>query len=586
MRASEITTKPHLYLDMDGVQADFFSAWARLHGKERYKEIGDKQAREQSIDDLNARGAKFAEHFFKTLPPLPGGQKLIRWLNANKIPFTVLSAPLRGNEEASIAGKRYWLNKHNPGSESTAVFTDKKQLLAQRNGQPNVLVDDFKKYIQAWSEAGGIPILYRDANVDSVIAQLAEIYGVDQESQTVTEDTSPAEQFIHDVYAEYPQMWQNNHVMPFSEEEFAMFELKPSIRPNAVDVYWFQAWPQRQGIGSRAMKVLQDKAREYGVGLTLITWDKGRVSQAALTKFYKRQGFKQDVKGSRKMSWDPQSVKESKETRQTLLDQHFEFPQQGQYGYRTGYQGRGVLEVADGHTGKIINLGEFGTFDDEYKPNQKWLRIVFTNPNMDDNAWDELEDMLWSDNQVDEDFADGEENKSVTIHTNPNYRGATIGAGVKEQLPVTKMPIDELYMWENDKTLRIKAVRDWVKNTLIPKLQDKGRLMPMIVWNRKGKYFVIDGNHRFLAYKAAGFKGDVPVKVVPQEMIAINNKVLEPVDENFADGKKPGRKGLAKRVGVDCKQPVTKLRSIAKNSTGERQRMAHWCANMKSGRKK
>ena len=55
--------------------------------------------------------------------------------------------------------------------------------------------------------------------------------------------------------------------------------------------------------------------------------------------------------------------------------------------------------------------------------------------------------------------------------------------------------------------------------------------------------------------------------------------------ENFADGKKPGRKGLAKRVGVNCKQPVSKLRSIAKNSSGERQRMAHWCANMKSGRK-
>ncbi len=28
--------------------------------------------------------------------------------------------------------------------------------------------------------------------------------------------------------------------------------------------------------------------------------------------------------------------------------------------------------------------------------------------------------------------------------------------------------------------------------------------------------------------------------------------------ENFADGKKPGRKGLAKRVGVNCKQPVGK----------------------------
>jgi len=56
--------------------------------------------------------------------------------------------------------------------------------------------------------------------------------------------------------------------------------------------------------------------------------------------------------------------------------------------------------------------------------------------------------------------------------------------------------------------------------------------------------------------------------------------------ENFADGKKPGRKGLAKRSGVNCKQSVTKLRSIAANSSGEKQRMAHWCANMKSGHKK
>ena len=56
--------------------------------------------------------------------------------------------------------------------------------------------------------------------------------------------------------------------------------------------------------------------------------------------------------------------------------------------------------------------------------------------------------------------------------------------------------------------------------------------------------------------------------------------------ENFADGKKPGRKGLAKRMGVDCSKSVTALRKIAKNSSGEKQRMAHWCANMKSGRKK
>jgi hypothetical protein len=58
------------------------------------------------------------------------------------------------------------------------------------------------------------------------------------------------------------------------------------------------------------------------------------------------------------------------------------------------------------------------------------------------------------------------------------------------------------------------------------------------------------------------------------------------VDENFADGKKPGRKGLAKRMGVPTGASVTRLRQIAKNSTGEKARMAHWMANMKSGKKK
>jgi hypothetical protein len=58
------------------------------------------------------------------------------------------------------------------------------------------------------------------------------------------------------------------------------------------------------------------------------------------------------------------------------------------------------------------------------------------------------------------------------------------------------------------------------------------------------------------------------------------------VAENFADGRNPGRKGLAKRMGVNTKASVSSLRKTAKNSSGEKQRMAHWLANMKAGRKK
>ena len=56
--------------------------------------------------------------------------------------------------------------------------------------------------------------------------------------------------------------------------------------------------------------------------------------------------------------------------------------------------------------------------------------------------------------------------------------------------------------------------------------------------------------------------------------------------ENFQDGKNPERKGLAKRSGVNTKASISDLRKTAKNSTGEKRRMAHWLANMKSGRRK
>jgi hypothetical protein len=58
------------------------------------------------------------------------------------------------------------------------------------------------------------------------------------------------------------------------------------------------------------------------------------------------------------------------------------------------------------------------------------------------------------------------------------------------------------------------------------------------------------------------------------------------VEENFADGKKPGRKGLSRRVGIPKKASLSKLQKIASSSTGERRRMAQWQLNMRRGKAK
>jgi hypothetical protein len=57
------------------------------------------------------------------------------------------------------------------------------------------------------------------------------------------------------------------------------------------------------------------------------------------------------------------------------------------------------------------------------------------------------------------------------------------------------------------------------------------------------------------------------------------------LNENFADGKNPQDKGDSKRHGINTKASVSSLRKTAKQG-GRKGQLAHWLANMKSGKKK
>lgn len=165
---------PHLYLDLDGVQADFFGEWARHHNVPTYKHILN---REEAIDILAHSSPKQVYKFFRELPVLSDGMNIVKFLKQNRIPFTVLSAPLKGPySKYSIQAKKDWLDEHNPGTSNSAIFTGDKFLYAKKNNTPNVLVDDFGKYINAWNEAGGIGIKHEDGNSTSTINKIKQVY--------------------------------------------------------------------------------------------------------------------------------------------------------------------------------------------------------------------------------------------------------------------------------------------------------------------------------------------------------------------------------------------------------------------------
>jgi hypothetical protein len=82
--------------------------------------------------------------------------------------------------------------------------------------------------------------------------------------------------------------------------------------------------------------------------------------------------------------------------------------------------------------------------------------------------------------------------------------------------------------------------------------------------------------------------GFLRTRIVAESLRSSIAQAIIKVEENFADGKVKGksRPGRVKRSGASCAGSVTDLRARAKNASGEKAKMYHWCANMKSGRKK
>jgi len=126
---------------------------------------------------------------------------------------------------------------------------------------------------------------------------------------------------------------------------------------------------------------------------------------------------------------------------------------------------------------------------------------------------------------------------------------------------------------------QLLATQDWLTNAggdgpLFDEYPDRP-----VVYEKAGKFYILDGHHR----TTRAWKANRPISVY-----LFRDEQQNELDENFHDGKVKGksRPGRVKRAGASCNGSVTDLRARAKRASGERARMYHWCANMKSGRNK
>lgn len=104
----------------------------------------------------------------------------------------------------------------------------------------------------------------------------------------------------------------------------------------------------------------------------------------------------------------------------------------------------------------------------------------------------------------------------ITLSSDPNWYGAEVG-DYKATGPIVNLSPSQLVGFEPDNKMNQPASKANVEK-IVAGLKQGAKLPPLLVRKYKNGYQVLDGHHRFWAYKLLGTKS-IPAQVVPDEDI-------------------------------------------------------------------
>ena len=151
-----------IYLDMDGVIADF---------TKRYKELYNMEPREaekhKQFDKLFTEFIATGQ--FATLDLMDGAMDGVEFLRKAPVPTQILSSTANEARYDTISKqKMIWLQTH--GITFTPNFVPGKRHKYKFATPDSIIIDDTESVINDWREAGGLAIFHR--NVPDTLAQL------------------------------------------------------------------------------------------------------------------------------------------------------------------------------------------------------------------------------------------------------------------------------------------------------------------------------------------------------------------------------------------------------------------------------
>jgi hypothetical protein len=158
-RLREEETEYKIYVDMDGVVADFDQRFRDLAGMGP-KEFEEKYGKNAFWDFIDEGNNKLV--FWVGIPPMSDAKQLIDYVS--KYNYEMLTAP--SLKKQSLMGKGLWMkNQTNKGLFPSKPKVNYRNASNKKDfAAPNhILIDDREDTINSWNAAGGIGILHTSA---------------------------------------------------------------------------------------------------------------------------------------------------------------------------------------------------------------------------------------------------------------------------------------------------------------------------------------------------------------------------------------------------------------------------------------
>ena len=646
----EIASTTEIFIDMDGVLADFFTEWGKLMGKKNWRDIGPENI-SAALEKI-----KQTENFWLDLPLTSNAKNLINLVKEIKGEYNILSSPLPGDQK-SEPHKREWIKKNLSffPPKKILIRHDKESFATQSDGTPNILIDDYGVNVRKWEASGGVGFKHKDHKFERTAKAIKQHMdepveekwsakykssincsnpkGFSQKAhcagrkKTETKEAPPGTYFTKsgnlvkgkltkDAKAKGARQTDPKDnsrskvpaVSQYNEDKrIPRKKGQPAGSKKHSDLYTDEN-PKGTIHGLKFATVADAKASvskirnsgkkhahkiQAAVAMEQRAKAAGKTSAAAVYRKFinamkkktkaKNENITEALDNPYPVKWDTLrrdggSRAKIKLPDDTILDINITEPDYGHYD----------VEFSRGGTLKPTGGGdEFRIFATVVSAVTEWwnqldknnVMQVYFSADKADGRRSQLYKrfaQMWSD-KIGWDYDYNDSGKTVAFGlTNPQYESYT-----RDQLPQIK-----------EKNLKnITHTLEYVHvDKIIPVQQERimdnfkkqvnkivaGDYNPIVV-DCDNK--IVNGHHRWEAAKLMGFD-EMAVAKLPYK--------ISTIVENFADGKKKGksRPGRVKRSGASCKGSVTSLRAKAKKASGERKKMYHWCANMKSGRNK